>query len=56
MFVCLAVFAPIMKFHLYGDATINSEGLQFFYLYFALMHGTSCETGHPFVTVIAEEP
>ena len=65
LFVCLGFSFRSRIFHLYGDVTFASEGLQI--LTFArhswplssegsLACHTYCDTGHPFIMVISEDP
>ena len=65
MFVCLGFSSHSRIFHSYGDVTITGEGLQI--LTYArhlrpLSHEgslachTYCDTGHPFIMVISEDP
>ena len=70
MFVCLGVFVPLEFFtHTdYGDVTIGDEELQIltyaWNLLFALPLSSEgslacqifCDTGHPFIMVICEDP
>ena len=41
-------------FHSYGDVTITGEGLQS--SEGSLACHTNCDTGHPFIMVISEDP
>ena len=66
MFVCIGFFFSHSRFfHSYGDVTITGEGLQI--LTYArhswplssegsLACHTYCDTGHPFIMVISEDP
>ena len=65
-FVCLFIwgFTSLSRmFHSYGDITINDEGASNYDLYSAHMASegslawhTYCDTGHPFIMVISEDP
>ena len=64
MFVC--GFYPTREFFTQGDVTITGEGLQCFFTYArhswplsnedSLACHTYCDTGHPFMMVIPEDP
>ena len=66
LFVCLWVYRPTgVIFHLYGDVTFTGEGLQILtdarHSWQLSSEGslgfhTYCDTGHPFITFISEDP
>ena len=63
--VCFEFFVPLENFHSFGEVTIAVEGLQIltFARHFwplssegsSAFH-TYCDTGHPFIMVISEDP
>ena len=65
LFVFLFFLSHSKIFHSYGDVTIAGEGLQIFtYVRHSwplssggpLAFHTHCDTGHPFIMVISEDP
>ena len=69
LFVCLEIFVPLHSriIHLFRDVTIAGKGLQILtyarHLWpltsevsLAYMYHTKCDTGHPFIIVISEDP
>ena len=63
--VCLGVYVPLDIFHSYGDVTITSEGLHILTYTRHSSHlrsegslacHTYCDTWHPFIMVITEDP
>ena len=66
LFVCMGLIVQLERiFHSYGDVTITGEGLQIltyarhswpFISKGSLAYHTICDTGHPFIMVISEDP
>ena len=65
LFVCLGFSSHLRIFHSYGDVTITGKGLLILsyarYLWplsseGCLAYHTFCDTGHPFIDVISENP
>ena len=62
LFVCCCFLSHSRILHFYGDATIIGEGLQMLTYARNLSNKSSiachtyCDTGHPFIMVISEDP
>ena len=67
LFVCLCFFVPLVNFQSYGDVTIAGERLQILTcdrhswplcseISIIIVCHTYCDTAHPFIMVIYEDP